>query len=71
MEEVVKEAKSRVRVAGEVRESFWTARRMKYGCLLSSLLFNILMVDTEEKMRKVKWRGVKIRKRKRCTRLCK
>ncbi|XP_039312991.1 uncharacterized protein LOC120359478 [Solenopsis invicta] len=58
--EVLRETRSRVRVSGEVGKGFWTARGVRQGCPLSPILFNLLVADLEEEMRKVKWGGVKI-----------
>lgn len=55
MEEVMKETRNRVRVGGEVGVGFWTARGVRQGCLLSPLLFNIMLSDVEEEMGKVRW----------------
>jgi len=60
VEEILRETKSRVRVEGEIGENFWIGRRLRQGCSLSPILFNILIVDLEEKMRKVKWGGVRL-----------
>ena len=60
VERILKETRSRVKVGGEVGESFWTARGVRQGCPLSPLLFNILIADIEEEMGKVKWGGIKI-----------
>lgn len=59
MANLIKEIKSRVRMRGEIRKSFWTARRVRHDPL-SLLLFNILMADLKDKMRKVKWRRVRL-----------
>lgn len=55
--EILRETISRVRVGGEEEEKFWTARGVRQGCTLSSILFNILLADLEEEQGKVKWEG--------------
>lgn len=60
IEEIINEAKSRVRVGGEVEEKFWTAKGVRQRCSLSPMLFNILMADVEKIMRKLKWGGVRL-----------
>lgn len=49
-----------MRVGGELGEVFWTARGVRQGCPLSPLLFNLLVADMEDELRRVKWGGVKI-----------
>lgn len=58
MEEMLRETK--IMVGGEMGESFWTAREVRQGYPLSSLLVNVLIADLEEAMGKVKWGGVKV-----------
>lgn len=62
--EMLRETKSRVRMGREWGDSFWTARRVRQGCPLSPLLFNILIADLEEVMRKGGWGGVRMRESK-------
>lgn len=61
---VLVETRSRVRVSGEIGEGFWTARGVRRRCPLSLLVFNILISDIEEKMRKVKWEEVRVGERR-------
>lgn len=60
VKEIIRKTRSRVRVGKEMGESFCTARGIRQGCPLSSLLFNLLLVDLDEKMEKVKWEEVKM-----------
>lgn len=62
VQEVVRETR-RVRVGGEIGESFWTVRGVRQGCSLSPLLFNILLADLEEEMGKMKWGEVRLGER--------
>jgi len=42
------------RIGEEVGDCFWTTRGVKQRCPLNPLLFNILLTDLEEQMRRVK-----------------
>lgn len=56
MKEVLGETRSRVRIGREVGDSFWIEKGLRQGYPLSPL-FNILITDMEEEVRKVKWGG--------------
>jgi len=58
--DVLRETRNRVRVGGEVSEVFWTGRGVRQGCPLSPGLFNILLADLEEHMKKGCWGGVRL-----------
>jgi len=58
--DVLRETRNRVRVGGEVSEVFWTGKGVRQGCPLSPGLFNILIADLEEYMRKGCWGGVRL-----------
>lgn len=64
VKEVYRETKSRVKIGGELGGNFWTARGVKQGCLMSPMVFNIVIADLEKEMGKVKWGGVRVGERK-------
>lgn len=63
VKEVYRETKSRVKVGAELG-NFWTARGVRQGCLMSPILFNIVIADLKMEMGKVKWGGVRVGERK-------
>jgi len=56
VEKVISEMKSRVRIARGVGKDFWTTREFRQGCLLSPMLFNLLITDLKEEMGKIRKR---------------
>lgn len=62
VKEVYRETKSRMKVGEELGGNFWTARGVRQGCLMSPMLFNIVIADLEKEMGKVKWGGVRVGK---------
>lgn len=58
--EIFKETKSRVKVGEKVGDCFWLAREVRQGCPINLMLFNILIADLEEEMRKKRWGGIKM-----------
>ncbi|XP_011862008.1 PREDICTED: uncharacterized protein LOC105558746 [Vollenhovia emeryi] len=59
-EEILAETKSRVRVGEEAGGIFWTGRGVRQGCPLSAIMFNLIMADMEEVLKKGRWGGVKL-----------
>lgn len=59
--DVMRETKSRVRARGKLGKGFWTRKGVRQGCPLSPDLFNILMADLEEELKKGGWEGVKLK----------
>lgn len=60
VEEILRETKSRVRVGGEIGREFLTAKKVRQGCPLSPLLFNLMLADME-KLGKMKWGEIRLR----------
>lgn len=54
MEEVLRKTMNRVKIGEEEGEIFWTARGVRQKCVMSSLLFNIMLADLEKEMGRVK-----------------
>lgn len=67
VKEIYRETISKVKVGGETGESFWTSKGLRQGCPLSPILFNLLIADVEEDLRKGNWGGVRIGGRRVCT----
>ena len=65
--EIYRETSSRVKVGGEIGEGFWTAKGLRQGCPLSPILFNLLIADVEEEIRKGRWGGVEVGGRRICS----
>jgi len=60
VEKMMRETRSRVKIREKIGEGFWTARGVRQGCLLSPLLFNVLIADLEEELGKVRWGGIRL-----------
>ena len=67
VKEIYRETTSKVKVGGETGENFWTSKGLRQGCPLSPILFNLLIADVEEELRKGNWGGVKIGGRRICS----
>ncbi|XP_071577594.1 uncharacterized protein [Temnothorax nylanderi] len=61
VEEVLRETKSSVRRGEERGDEFWTAKGLRQGCPLSPILFNLLIADIEEFIKKGGWGGIRLR----------
>lgn len=60
MRNISRETKNKVKACGETGEIFWTGRGVRQEYPLSPNLFNILIADLEEEMRKGRWDGVRL-----------
>jgi len=58
IEEIMRETKNRMKVGSQRSEECWLARRLRQGCAISPMLFNLLIADMEEAGGR--WGGVKI-----------
>lgn len=59
-EEIIRETRNRVKIRGKVSDVFCTGREVRQGCPLNPGLFNLVMADLEEEMRKGVWGGIKL-----------
>ncbi|XP_024873766.1 golgin subfamily A member 6-like protein 22, partial [Temnothorax curvispinosus] len=62
--ETYKETKNVVKIRDKNTEEFWTEKGLRQGCPLSSNLFNLYIMDLEERMEKGQARGLVIEKEK-------
>jgi len=52
IEEVYREKRSRVKVGEKIGQNFWTTREVRQGCPMSPYLFNLVLADVEEVLRR-------------------
>ena len=57
---IYRETKSKVKIGKNYTESFWTEKGVRQGCLLSPLLFILLIADIEKYLRKRQEGGITI-----------
>lgn len=55
--DLYRETKIRIRARKELGNGFWTERGIRQECPLSPVLFNMLIADLEERLRKRGWEG--------------
>lgn len=62
--EIYEETRSVVKIDRSYGEKFWTTKGVRQGCLLSPLLFNVMIDDIEKTLGRNKVGGVKIGREK-------
>lgn len=63
-EEILMETKSRIKIGGEIEKEFQTRRKVRQECPLSPSLFNILIADLEEELKRREQGEIKVKRKK-------
>lgn len=53
---MVRKTRNKVKIGKRTSKRFWTGKGMRKRCPLSQLLFNCMVTDIEDYMRKERWR---------------
>lgn len=57
--DLYRESRNRVRAGRKIGKGFWTERGVRQECPLSPILFNMIMADLEDFLKRNGWREVK------------